>query len=213
MRLGILGPAHGDLQALARGAQFLLDDARAEKIIYLSDDDAMDQVVAAWASGLVEDDPAEGALFERAAVRGANASADELDSFVDREQARLRLKVLVSLPRAPKRTIEILDGRVVLFVHDKAMLDEEDIAAAALLVFGRSAEPLIKRVGARTFLSPGPVGEAGGGRALLDDGGGGIKIELIDASGVVTSQGSVEPAKQASRMRVQGGGTPGGAGA
>ena len=213
MRLGILGPAHGDLQALARGAQFLLDDARAEKIIYLSDDDAMDQVVAAWASGLVEDDPAEGALFERAAVRGANASADELDSFVDREQARVRLKVLVSLPRAPKRTIEILDGRVVLFVHDKAMLDEEDIAAAALLVFGRSAEPLIKRVGARTFLSPGPVGEAGGGRALLDDGGGGIKIELIDASGVVTSQGSVEPAKQASRMRVQGGGTPGGAGA
>ena len=212
MRLGILGPAHGDLQALARGAQFLLDDARAEKIIYLSDDDAMDQVVAAWASGLVEDDPGEGALFERAAARGAGASADELDSFVEREQARLRLKVLVSLPRAPKRTIEILDGRVVLFVHDKAMLNEEDIAAAALLVFGRSSEPVIKRVGARTFLSPGPVGDPTGGRAVLDDGGGGIRIELIDAAGEVRSHGSVEPAKQATRMRVQGG-PPGGAGA
>jgi hypothetical protein len=213
MRLGILGPAHGDLQALARGAQFLLDEARVEKVIYLSDDDAMDQVVAAWASGLVEDDPAEGTLFERAAVRGASASADELDSFVEREQARLRLKILVSLPRAPKRTIEILDGRVVLFVHDKAMLDEEDIAAAALLVFGRSAEPLVKRVGARTFLSPGPVTEAGGGRAVLDDTGGGIRVELHDGTGLVHAQVVVEPAKQATRMRVQGGGAPGGTGA
>jgi hypothetical protein len=209
MRLGILGPAHGDLQALARGAQFLLDEARAEKVIYLSDDDAMDQVVAAWASDLVEDDPGEGTLFERAAARGANASADELDTFVAREQARLRLKVLVSLPAAPKRTIEILDGRVVLFVHDKALLDEEDIAAASVLVFGRSAEPLIKRVGARTFLAPGPVGEAGGGRAVIDDGGGGIRIELIDASGAVTSQASVDAAKHASRMKVQGGGGAG----
>lgn len=213
MRLGILGPAHGDLQALATGAQFLLDDALADKIIYLSDDDAMDQVVAAWASGLVEGDPGEGALFDRAASRGSDASAEELDAFVEREKARLRLKVFVSLPRAPKRTIEILDGRVVLFVDDKAMLDEEDIAAASVLVFGLSAEPLMKRVGARTFLAPGPVGDPRGGRALLDDAGGGIRIELIDAQGVVTAVGSVEPAKQGNRMRIQGTGGSGGAGA
>jgi hypothetical protein len=211
MRLGILGPAHGDLQALARGAQYLLDEARADKIIYLSDDDAMDQVVAAWASGLVEDDPGEGALFDRAAARGSNASAEELDVFVQREQARLRLSVFVSLPGAPKRTIEILDGRVVLFVDDKAMLDEEDIAAAALLVFGKSAEPVVKRVGARTFLSPGPVGGPTGGRVVLDDGGGGIRIEIIDPQGAVTAREHLDPPRHSGRMRIQGsGGPPGG---
>jgi hypothetical protein len=37
MRLGILGPAQGDLAALARGAQQLLDEAKAEKVIYLAE--------------------------------------------------------------------------------------------------------------------------------------------------------------------------------
>lgn len=205
MRLGILGPAQGDLPALARGAQQLLDEARAEKVIYLSDDDALDRVVASWARELVGSNPAEAALFDRAASRCARASPDEIDEFVASERARLRLKVLVSLPRSPGRTIEILDGRVVLFVYDKATLDEEDIVAASLLVFGKSAQSVIKKVGPRTFVSPGPVC-AGGGRALLDDAAGGVRIEIMDATGAVTATEFIAPAQRSgTKMRVQGG--------
>src|SRR5262249_4916695 len=106
--------------------------------------------------------------------------------FVDCERARLRLKVFVSLPSGSRRTIEILDGRVVLLVHDKATLDEEDIAAATLLVFGKSSEPMIRRAGSRIFVSPGPIAVAGGGSALLDDGAGGVRIEIINSAGQVT---------------------------
>jgi hypothetical protein len=204
MRLGILGPAQGDLPALARGAQHLLDEAHVEKVIYLSNDDALDRVVEGWARGLVGSDPSEGALFDRAA-RCAEAASDAIDAFVASERARLRLKVLVSLPHG-QRTIEILDSRVVLFVFDKGTLDEEDIVAASLLVFGKGAAPLIKKVGSRTFLSPGPIGSDGGGAAVLDDSGGGVRIEIMSAQGVVSAR-DIVGAAQGAKMRVQGGGS------
>ena len=204
MRLGILGPAYDDMIGLARAAQFLLDEAHAEKVIYLSDDGALERVVVSWARDLVGENPSGEALFKRAAARCAKASPIEIDNFVESERARFRLNVFMSLPSGQARTIEILDGRVVLFVHDKAMLDEEDIAAAQLLVFGKAREPLIKRVGARVFMTPGPIGSATGGAALLDDGADGIRIEILGPGGVVTAQdqiGGPRPGK----LRVQGG--------
>ena len=204
MRLGILGPAYDDMIGLARAAQFLLDEAHVEKVIYLSDDGALERVVVSWARDLVGDNPSGEALFERAAARCAVATPIEIDNFVESERARLRLNVYMSLPSGQSRTIEILDGRVVLFVHDKATLDEEDIVAAQLLVFGKSREPLIKRVGARVFLTPGPIGSPEGGAAVLDDGADGIRIEILGPGGVVTAQeqlGGPRPGK----LRVQGG--------
>jgi hypothetical protein len=205
MRLGILGPAHGELPALARAAQHLLDEERAERVLYLSDDDALDVVVANWARDLVRADPSEAVLYERAAARCALAPPDQIDAFVAHERARLRLKVFSSLPSSPRRTIEILDSRVVLFVYDKATLDEEDIAAASVLVFGKSPTPLIKKVGARLFLSPGPIQAPDGGRAVLDDSSGGMQIRILDASGRVTAEEVV--GARGSKMRVQGGST------
>jgi hypothetical protein len=205
MRLGILGPANDDLLGLARGAQFLLEEAHAEKVIYLSGDGAMERVVVSWAKELVGPNPSGEGLFERAAARCASALPAEIDRFVEGERARLRLSIFNSLPNKQSRSIEILDGRVVLFVYDKAVLDEEDIAAAQILVYGKAREPLIKRVGARVFVTPGPIGSPEGGVALLDDGAEGVRIEIIGPTGSVTARervGGPRPGK----MRVQGGG-------
>jgi hypothetical protein len=204
MRLGILGPACDDMIGLARAAQILLDEAHAEKVIYLADDGALERVVVSWAREIVGSNPSGEALFQRAAARCAQAAPDEIDHFVEGERARLRLGVFVSLPHGQSRTIEILDGRVVVFVYDKAMLDEEDIAAAQLLVFGKSREPLIRRVGARIFLTPGPIGCPTGGAAILDDGVDGIRMEILGPGGEVTAHdqiGGPRPGK----LRVQGG--------
>jgi hypothetical protein len=204
MRLGILGPAYDDVIGLARAAPILLDEAHAEKVIYLSADGALERVVVSWASEIVGENPSGEALFKRAAARCARAAPAEIDHFVEGERARLRLEVFVSLPSGHSRTIEILDGRVVLFVYDKAMLDEEDISAAQLLVFGEAREPLIHRVGARVFLAPGPIGCPTGGSAVLDDGADGIRVEILGPGGVVTATeqvGGPRPGK----LRVQGG--------
>jgi hypothetical protein len=209
MRLGILGPAQGDLPALARGAQHLLDEVHAEKVIYVGDDDALDRVVGSWAAEMVGDNPTEDGLFARAASRCASADPSAIDEFVSLERARLRLQVLVSLPSAGQRTIDILDGRVVVFVFDKGTLDEEDIAAASVLVFGKSSEGVLKKVGTRTFLSPGPIGCKEGGCAVLDDSDGGVRIEIMTTTGVVTLTGAVGTPITA-KMRVQGGGSASG---
>ncbi len=204
MRLGILGPANGDMIGLARAAQILLDEVHAERVIYVGDDGALEHVVVSWASEIVGANPTGEALFKRAAARCAKAAPEEIDHFVEGERARLRLEVFVSLPSGHSRNIEILDGRVVLFVYDKAMLDEEDIVAAQLLVFGKAREPLIRRVGARVFLTPGPIGCPTGGAALLDDGQDGINIEILGPGGEVTARdhvGGPRPGK----LRVQGG--------
>jgi len=204
MRLGILGPANDNLIGLARAAQFLLDEAHAEKVIYLSDDGAMERVVVSWAHELVGPNPSGEELFKRAAARCPKASPIEIDNFVEGERARLRLSVFFSMPSGASRTIEILDGRVVVFVYDKAMLDEEDIAAAQILVFGKAQAPLIKRVGARVFVTPGAIGAPTGGAAILDDGAEGVRIEIVGPGGLVTAReqvGGPRPGK----MKVQGG--------
>jgi hypothetical protein len=207
VRLGILGPAHGDMLGLARMAQLLMDESHAEKVIYVADDGALDRVVVGWAREIVGANPSGEGLFNRAASRCAKASPPEIDEFLEAERARQRLEVFVSLPGGGSRTVEILDGRVVLFVYDKAILNEDDIVAAQLLVFGKSREPLVRRVGARTFLTPGPIGCPTGGAALLDDGADGIRVEILGPGGVVTARehiGGPRPGK----LRVQGEGDP-----
>jgi hypothetical protein len=204
VRLGILGPANDDMIGLARAAQVLLDEVHAEKVIYLGDDGALERVVVSWAREIVGANPSGEELFKRAAERCAKATPLEIDHFVEGERARLRLEVFVSLPSGHSRSIEILDGRVVLFVHDKAMLDEEDIVAAQLLVFGKAREPLIRRVGGRVFLTPGPIGCPTGGSAILDDGVGGLRIEVLGPGGAVTAHDQIGGPRQG-KVRVQGG--------
>jgi len=205
VRLGILGPARGDHHALARAAQELLDRFAVERVIYLGADDALDQVVANWARDIIGADPNQATLFSRAAAACAHASADDVHAFVGAERARSKLRVFSSLPSHDARTIELLDGRVVLLVFDKATLDEEDIIGASLLVYGRAEEPLIRRVGVKTFVCPGPIGCETGGRAVLDDEPGGVQIEILDAVGKVTLRDHVGAPGGGARMKVQGG--------
>src|SRR4051794_25513144 len=98
MRLGILGPAYDDMIGLARAAQHLLDEAHAEKVIYLSGDGALERVVVSWARELVGADPSGEGLWKRAAMRCSRATPDEIDRFVEGERARQRLNVFYSLP-------------------------------------------------------------------------------------------------------------------
>ena len=147
-------------------------------------------------------DPTDHALFDRAARRCAAATGEEIEKFVDAERARARLRVLTSLPPAPKRTIELLDGRIVCLLFDKALLDEEDILGASVIVFGKSAAPLVRRVGSRVFVAPGTIGVEGGGLAILDDEGGGIRIEVRDGTGQVALSEHVAPV---AKVKVQAG--------
>lgn len=204
MRLGILGPALGDLPALARGAQHLMDSAQADRVLYVGDDDALDRIVASWARNIVGANPSDAALFDRAAERCARGSAEDIDAFVARERALRRLRVLTSVPPG-QRSIEILDRHVLLFVFDKATLDTEDIGAVHVIVFGRSDEPLIRRVGSRTFVTPGPIAPRGG-LLVLEDGPTGLQIEVRTPGGEVVASDTHALGAGGARLKVQGSG-------
>lgn len=203
MRLGLLGPAGSDVGALGRAAEFLLNGARVHRAIYLGNDGALDRAVAAWARKLVGDDPSDDAAWRRAADIAVTGSAEQIDKFVSAERARLRLKSLEALPEEISRTIEMVGDRVAVLIHDKALLDEEDILAANLLFFGKSDAPLVRKIGARWFITPGPIGSEGGGIAVLDDEGDEIMITIYDSTGK-QSQREALSLHRATKMRVQG---------
>ncbi len=180
-----------------------MDGALAEKVVYVGNDDALDRVVASWAREIVGSNPSDAALFDRAASRCSRGSADDIDDFVARERALRRLRVLVSVPPG-QRSIEILDRHVVLFVYDKATLDTEDIGAAHVLVFGRSDEGLIRRVGSRIFVSPGPMTSDSGGIVLLEDSAAGLQIEVLRADGEKVHSDLHQVGTQGAKFKVQG---------
>ncbi|MBS2016837.1 MAG: hypothetical protein JST00_28385 [Deltaproteobacteria bacterium] len=203
MRLGLLGPAGTDVGALGRAAEFLLNGARVHRAIYLGNDGALDRAVAAWARKLVGDDPSDDGAWKRAAEIALKGTAEQLDKFVATERARLRLKSLEALPEEVSRTIEMVGDRVAVLIHDKALLDEEDILAANLLFFGKSDGPLIRKIGARWFVTPGPIGCEGGGIAVLDDEKDDITVTIFDSTGKPTQQETLSVTR-ATKMRVQG---------
>lgn len=203
MRLGLLGPAGTDVGALGRAAEFLLNGARVHRAIYLGNDGALDRAVAAWARKLVGDDPSDDGAWKRAADIALKGTAEQLDKFVATERARLRLKSLEALPEEVSRTIEMVGDRVAVLIHDKALLDEEDILAANLLFFGKSDGPLIRKIGARWFVTPGPIGCEGGGIAMLDDEKDDITVTIFDSTGKPTQKETLSVTR-ATKMRVQG---------
>jgi hypothetical protein len=89
-------------------------------------------------------------------------------------------------------------------IYDKAALDEEDILAANLLVYGKSDQPLVKKIGTRWFVSPGQIGRESGGLAVLDDAGEDILATIYDVEGKVTTTETLT-VQRAAKVRIQGG--------
>jgi hypothetical protein len=183
MRFAVLGPANGDLAALEKGASLLLFEHQAEQVVYLGADDALDRLVLDWARRLVGVDPSDQGIWDRAASRCVSAPHDEIDRFIAAERRRERLKALKCLPVATSRTIELLEGRVAVLLYDKALLDEEDILPASLLIFGKSREPLVRQVGSRTFVSPGELGPRSGVALFSNDDTGEISVSMYEPGG------------------------------
>jgi hypothetical protein len=202
VRLGLLGPAGDDLATLARSAEFLLNGAKVTRAIYLGDDDALENTVALWAESLVGPDPSDDGVWERALQVACDGSPEQIDAFLRGERARLRLKALESLPTLELRTVEMFGDRVAVLIHDKALLDEEDIFSATFLVYGRGDGPLIKKIGPRWFLTPGPIGSPGGGAVVLDDTEDDVVATLYDADGRA-ARTEILVTERAPKMRVQ----------
>lgn len=184
MRIGLLGPGESDVEALHEGIEFLLGDVDVDQVVYLgADDDFLQSTLRAWAVAALGSEDTERAFLDRAAALASEGSPDQIDELLAAEETVRRLRRVRTLPPSPARAVEMLADRILLFVHDKAVLDEEDIANAQLIVYGKSKESHVKRFGARYFLTPGPVTAGRVGVIELEDDGN-VSIALFETSGV-----------------------------
>lgn len=165
VRIGLIGPATAeDEEPLREAVEFLLGDAEAEVAIYLGDDTFADDLAKRLERELLRGDSRE--FLERALDIACRGGPDEIQDFLECDRQLNRLAKLRTLPPSPARAVEIIGDRIVLMVHDKRILDEDDIANATVIIFGRSTELMLKRFGPRYFFSPGPL--AGGKVGLLE---------------------------------------------
>jgi hypothetical protein len=180
MRMGLIGPAAADSPELTRALELLRGDDAVRRIVYLGIDRAIDGLAPARGRpGIEEDD-----FLTRAAALACDASAEEIGALLAQDRASSRVQLLRKLPEPPARAIEMMDKWIVLAVHDKAVLDEDDIANAHIIVYGRAEESVLKRFGPRCFFTPGPL--AGGKVGCLElMPQGHIEVQLLDLAGNV----------------------------
>lgn len=202
MRLGLLGPADGDVASLGRGAEFLLNSAKVHRAVYLGVDGALDRAVAAWARKLVGDDPSDRAAWKRALSVALKGAPPDLDRFVSIERARLRLKALETLPERA-RTLETIGERQAVLVHDRATLEEDELGGVTLVVFGKSDAPIVRMQGGRWLVSPGNVGVSGSGLAVIDDEKDDLEVSLFDGAGKVTARHTLSVDRGSMKLRAQ----------
>jgi len=181
MRIGFLGPSGGDLDALERAATFLLWTENVARAVYLGDDGALDRCVVAWAKRLVGEDPSDEAAWERAAELAASGSPEAIDRFVAAERVRLRLRALATLPEDAPYAIETVADFTMLMAYDDALLEDDDLARAHLVVFGDADAPSIEEQGPRWVLRLGTIGQRGG-VAVVDAQGLTGTVTVYDAS-------------------------------
>ena len=178
-RIGLIGPAQAE-PALSRALELLLGDPAVRQVIYLGADEAPHELVAEWArKGLGEQD-----FLRNGVDLACEGSADQIAALLSEERQVSRLQRIRALPPPPARAIEMMDRFLVLAVHDKAVLDEDDIANAHVIVYGRADEPAFSRFGPRCFFTPGPLsGGHVGCLELLQEGL--LEVRLLDLDGAV----------------------------
>jgi hypothetical protein len=186
MRIGVVGPATVAGDSLRRAIALLLDDPSVRQVIYLGRDESVRAITDAWAAERMDIEQ----FIQRGVELACHGSADEIVTLLDEERAARRLQIIRRLPESPARAIEMLDRWIVLAVHDKAVLTEEDIANAHVIVYGKAPAPDIKRFGPRCFFTPGPVDNGTVGMLELTAQGS-VDVRAVDLRGRVILQEEV----------------------
>ena len=177
MRLGLIGAADGSLARLQEAMELLLDRLEANPIVYLGSEHTARRAVARWATERLGPLASEERFLAEAARAAASRDAERLGELLERESQIRRLGRLRLLPPRT-RAVEMLGDRIVLLVRDKADLEEEDIASAHVVVFGRSGAPEFRRFGPRVFYTPGPLSAGHVGLLETDERGRGWAVTL-----------------------------------
>ncbi|MET0391028.1 MAG: hypothetical protein ABW321_33965 [Polyangiales bacterium] len=189
MRMGIIGKAEGAYQELRSAIELFLRAPDLKQIVYLGDDDAITQMAAHIASEQLDDED----FLRRGVELACHGSPDAIERLLAADREAQRISLLRRLPDPPACAIEMLEKWIVLAVHDKAILEEDDVANAHVIVYGEAPEAAFKRFGPRSFLTPGPLTKGCVGCVELRTDGG-LDLSVLDLHGDTKLRESISPA-------------------
>ena len=172
MRLGVVGPSQ-DPTEFGLAIDLLLGRFEADVVIYVGQESPVTTL------DLNDDDVLK--KVSDIALQGDASAIRQIAKEFKRSQNLARVQ---RLPKAPARALEMIDDRIVIFVYNKADLDEDDVFNSNLVVYGSAEHHELHRFGPRLFFSPGPL--AGGRLGLISTPGDGrCTLELLDMDGQV----------------------------
>ncbi len=157
MRIGLASDSFGNLDALATAFD-IFARAGADRVFFLGGWYAdVDAVLARRRFGqpgapVPQSDGEFLSAVEGALSRAAKVPEHPLAGKVTRVASRACPEVLAG---APRKLVDLVDGRICLLVHDKAELTRDDIGNAALLFHGNSGKAALVLIGPRVFVTPG----------------------------------------------------------
>lgn len=188
MRIGLIGSAGSASAALQSAISMLVGEFGVDQVVYLGADGALDDLASEWTGQL---SGATDRSFDDIALELAvSGTPKAIRALLEAEAELRRLNALRVIPGPPARTLEMLDDRFVLFVHDKASLDEDDIANVQVIVYSVSKQLLFRRFGPRAFFTPGPL-EGGHVGIIETDVDGRLTITAMKLDGEMVLQESL----------------------
>jgi hypothetical protein len=190
VRIGLLGAIDGQEGYVKGLGSFCLDSLRAERIVYLGGDGALDQVIGNWATQLVGEHPEEAAIWLRT-LRCVDADSQKIDLFIAAERARQSLKRFQSLPEdGGEHCLEVFREARLLLCHDSTGLSSEDLDRANVVAYGNDRSPRVVQRDGCYFICPGSLEEAGL-MVLDDDDDGALRVRLFDRTARLLAEHSL----------------------
>jgi len=172
VKIGLAADSLGDLDALQRAFDLLVEKMGATRLFFLGgrwgDVDDLVQCHREVARGGAEYSDANfladvASFVEKSAEvqKGGVAhrlNKDALESFASRF-TRVPDKDCLQYrdPAVPRKLVDMIGDRLATLVHDKADLAREDIEPATFIFHGGCKAPAVVQIGARYFITPGSL--------------------------------------------------------
>jgi predicted phosphodiesterase len=158
LRIGLASDTFGNLGALERALE-VFARVEVDRVYFLGGRLADLDAVLARRRGGSRDAPVPRtdseflAAVEGALARHAAAAADPVADRIVRVASRACPEYATGA--APRKLMDLVEGRICCLVHDKAELTRDDISNAAVLFHGNSGHAALIQIGPRTFVTPG----------------------------------------------------------
>lgn len=177
MKAGIISDSYGNLEYLKDSTDYLLETAGVDRIFHLgafyNDYDSLISLEKSLAKGIVEysDDNFLDDIKDFITDK-IKAESDEVmleDGSEEDKVAQIKKKLVRVASKEcpqyndvsiPKKAVEMLDGYIVLLVHNVKDLTREDITNANIVLYGNTLLHQFDNPSGKYFINPGHLKSA-----------------------------------------------------